>query len=180
MAEFEPAANIGTIPVQERHKFDIASLERFMAEKVVGFTGKLTVEEFAGGQSNPTYLLNAGERQYVMRRKPPGELLKSAHAVDREYRVMTALATTDVPVARTYALCTDDEVIGTWFYIMECLDGRVIWDSSGGSYSAQERREFWDAANDVLARLHNVDYQAVGLGDFGKHVEYITTLRCFF
>jgi len=174
MAEFDPTANVGTIPVQERHKFDVVRLERFLVENVEGFTGKLTVEEFAGGQSNPTYLLNAGERQYVMRRKPPGELLKSAHAVDREYRVMTALASTDVPVARTYALCTDDQVIGTWFYIMECLDGRVIWDSSGGSYSAQERGEFWDAANDVLARLHNVDYRAVGLSDFGKHGEYIS------
>ena len=108
-----------------------------------------------------------------MRRKPPGELLKSAHAVDREYRVMSALAGTDVPVARTYALCMDDDVIGTWFYVMECLEGRVIWDSTGGSYSAQERGEFWDAANDVLARLHNVDFKAVGLDDFGKKGDYI-------
>ena len=174
MAEFDPTVNVGTIPVIERHKFDVARLESFMAENIAGFSGRLTVEEFAGGQSNPTYLLSAGEQQYVMRRKPPGELLKSAHAVDREYRVMTALAATDVPVARTYALCTDDEVIGTWFYIMECLDGRVIWDSTAGSYSPQERGEFWDTANDVLARLHNVDYHAVGLSDFGKTGEYIT------
>ena len=173
MAEFDPSANIGTIPVQERHRFDVERLELFMVENVAGYSGRLTVEEFAGGQSNPTYLLHAGERQYVMRRKPPGELLKSAHAVDREYRVMSALAGTDVPVARTYALCMDDDVIGTWFYVMECLEGRVIWDSTGGSYAAQERGEFWDAANDVLARLHNVDFKAVGLDDFGKQGDYI-------
>ena len=174
MAEFDPTANVGTIPVQDRHKFDVGNLEAFMREHVEGFNGPLAVEEFAGGQSNPTYLLSTGEQQYVMRRKPPGELLKSAHAVDREYRVMTALADTDVPVAKTYALCTDDAVIGTWFYIMDCLDGRVIWDSTGGEYSPQERGEFWDSANDVLARLHNVDPTAVGLSDFGKHGEYIT------
>ena len=102
-----------------------------------GFSGNLTVEEFAGGQSNPTYLLKAEDQQYVMRRKPAGELMKSAHAVDREYRVMTALADTDVPVPETYALCTDNEVVGTWFYIMERLDGRVIWDSEGGEYSTR-------------------------------------------
>ena len=174
MAEFDPSENIGTIPVQERHQFDVASLEAYMQENVKGFRGKLTVEEFAGGQSNPTYRLYAGGQQYVMRRKPAGELLKSAHAVDREYRVMTALADTDVPVPKTYALCTDDEVIGTWFYIMECLDGRVIWDSDGGEYSPQERARFWDSANDVLARLHKVDCRAVGLDDFGKQGEYIT------
>jgi len=173
MAEFSPDDNIGTIPVQEKHQFDVASLQAFMEAHVEGFSGTLTVEEFAGGQSNPTYLLNAEGEQYVMRRKPPGELLKSAHAVDREYRVMKALYDTDVPVARTYALCTDDEVIGTWFYIMDYLDGRVVWDSTGGEYTPQERGEMWDTANDVLARLHNVDYEAVGLSDFGKHGDYV-------
>lgn len=173
MAEFNPEDNIGTIPVQERHQFDVERLQSFMQDEVSGFSGKLTVEEFAGGQSNPTYLLSAGESQYVMRRKPPGTLLKSAHAVDREYRVMSALQETDVPTARTYALCTDDEVIGTWFYIMEYLDGRVIWDSTAGPYTPQERGEFWDAANDALARLHSVDYEAVGLSDFGKQGDYI-------
>lgn len=174
MAEFDPSSNVGTIPVQERHQFDVGNLEAYMRANVEGFSGSLTVEEFAGGQSNPTYLLHADGQQYVLRRKPPGELLKSAHAVDREYRVMTALADTNVPAAKTYALCTDDGVIGTWFYIMEHLEGRVIWDSTGGEYSPQERGEFWDAANDVLARLHNVDYEAVGLSDFGRHGEYIT------
>ena len=173
MAEFNPEDNIGTIPVQERHQFDVGNLQAFMEKNVEGFRGTLTVEEFAGGQSNPTYLLSAGEMQYVMRRKPPGTLLKSAHAVDREYRVMSALQNTNVPTAKTYALCTDDDVIGTWFYIMEYLDGRVIWDSTGGAYTPQERGEFWDAANDALAKLHSVDYEAVGLSDFGKHGDYI-------
>ncbi len=174
MAEFNPQDNIGTIPVQEKHQFEVGNLQSFMEDNVAEFNGTLTVEEFAGGQSNPTYLLSAGGEQYVMRRKPPGTLLKSAHAVDREYRVMTALYETDVPVAKTYALCTDDDVIGTWFYIMEYLDGRVIWDSTAGEYTPGERAEMWDTANDVLARLHNVDYEAVGLSDFGKHGDYVT------
>ncbi len=173
MAEFDPEENIGTIAVQERHQFDIGRLQEFMAANVEGFSGKVTAEEFAGGQSNPTYLLSAGEQQYVMRRKPPGELLKSAHAVDREFKVMSALQNTNVPTAKTYALCTDDNVIGTWFYVMEYLDGRVIWDSTAGPYTPQERGEIWDAANDALAKLHCVDFEAVGLSDFGKHSSYI-------
>lgn len=173
MAEFDPEENIGTIAVQERHQFDIGRLQEFMEANVEGFSGSVTAEEFAGGQSNPTYLLSAGEQQYVMRRKPPGELLKSAHAVDREFKVMSALQSTNVPTAKTYALCTDDDVIGTWFYVMEYLDGRVIWDSTAGPYTPQERGEIWDAANDALAKLHCVDFEAVGLSDFGKHSSYI-------
>jgi aminoglycoside phosphotransferase (APT) family kinase protein len=173
MAEFDPEENIGTIAVQERHQFDIGRLQEFMAANVEGFSGRVTAEEFAGGQSNPTYLLSAGEQQYVMRRKPPGELLKSAHAVDLEFKVMSALQNTNVPTAKTYALCTDDDVIGTWFYVMEYLDGRVIWDSTAGPYTPQERGEIWDAANDALAKLHCVDFEAVGLSDFGKHSSYI-------
>ncbi|HKI74604.1 MAG TPA: phosphotransferase family protein, partial [Pseudomonadales bacterium] len=111
--------------------------------------------------------------QYVLRRKPPGQLLKSAHAVDREYRVITALGQTDVPVAKTYCLCEDESIIGTIFYVMEYLDGRVIWDSTGGRYSPQERGEIWDAANAAVAKLHMVDFETVGLSDFGKHSDYI-------
>jgi aminoglycoside phosphotransferase (APT) family kinase protein len=173
MAEFSPEDNIGTMAVQERHQFDVKSLQLYMEENVAGFSGQVTVEQFAGGQSNPTYLLNAGDKQYVLRRKPPGELLKSAHAVDREYKVLTALQDADVPTARTYALCTDDSVIGTWFYVMEYLDGRVIWDSSSGNYSPQERGEIWDAANVAVAKLHKVNFEEVGLSDFGKHTDYI-------
>ncbi len=173
MAEFSAEDNTGTIPVQEKHQFDVSNLQAFMEENVEGFSGTLTVEEFAGGQSNPTYLLHADGKDYVMRRKPPGTLLKSAHAVDREYKVLTALQDTDVPTARTYALCTDDDVIGTWFYIMEYLEGRVVWDASTGDYDPKDRAEIWDAANDAVARLHNIDFEEVGLSDFGKHSDYI-------
>ena len=173
MAEMRVDANTGTMSVQEHHQFDVRSLQKYMEENVEGFSGTLSVEEFKGGQSNPTYLLTAGERQYVMRRKPPGQLLKSAHAVDREYRVITALGQTDVPVPRTYAMCTDDSVVGTWFYIMEYLDGRIIWDPNTGPYTPQERAEMWDAANAAAAKLHNVDFRAVGLEDYGKHTDYI-------
>ncbi|MEX0942065.1 MAG: phosphotransferase [Pseudomonadales bacterium] len=173
MTDMRVADNTGTIPVQERHQFDVATLQRYMEKNVEGFSGDLSVEEFAGGQSNPTYLLTVSDMQYVLRRKPPGQLLKSAHAVDREYKVLTALQNTDVPTARTYALCEDESVIGTMFYIMEYLDGRVIWDATGGPYSPQERGEYWDAANSAVARLHNVDFEAVGLSDFGKHSDYI-------
>lgn len=173
MSDMRVAQNTGTIAVQDRHKFDVAALQKYMEAHVEGYAGQLVVEEFAGGQSNPTYRLTAGDQRYVLRRKPPGQLLKSAHAVDREYRVITALGNTDVPVARTYCLCEDDSVIGTMFYIMEYLEGRVIWDSTGGAYTPQERGEIWDAANVAVAKLHNVDFEAVGLSDYGKHTDYI-------
>ncbi len=179
MSDFESLDNVGTIAVQERHLFDVDVLEAYMQANIAGFTGDLSVEEFAGGQSNPTYLLTAGgkgpsaNKQYVLRRKPPGNLLKSAHAVDREYKVLTALQDTDVPTAKTYALCEDESLIGTMFYIMEYLDGRVIWDASLGPYSPEQKGQFWDAANAACARLHNVDFEDVGLSDFGKHSDYI-------
>ena len=173
MTDMRVADNTGTIPVQERLRFDEAALLKYLESHVEGFSGPLLVEEFAGGQSNPTYRLTAGGKRYVLRRKPPGQLLKSAHAVDREYRVITALGDTDVPVAKTYCLCEDESVIGTMFYVMECLEGRVIWDSTAGPYAPQERGEIWDAANAAVAKLHNVDYESVGLSDFGKHSDYI-------
>ncbi len=173
MTDFKAEDNTGTIPVQERHQISIPNLTEFMAANVSGFEGPLTVEEFAGGQSNPTYLVSTPTQQYVLRRKPPGELLKSAHAVDREYKVLTALANADVPTAKTFALCTDESVIGTWFYVMEYLEGRVIWDSTDGPYTQQQRFEFWDAANAAVAKLHQVDYREVGLSDFGKESDYI-------
>lgn len=162
-----------TIDVQKKHQFPVAALETFMEEHVAGFVGPLQASEFAYGQSNPTYLLEAGNKRYVMRRKPPGELLKSAHAVDREYRVITALQNTEVPVPKTYALCTDENVIGTWFYIMEYLEGRVVEDSAAGPYSTKDRGELWNVANDAVAQLHKVDFEAVGLSDYGKHTDYI-------
>lgn len=162
-----------TMDVQEKHQFPVAALQGYMEEHVAGFTGQLQVSEFIYGQSNPTYLLEAGGTHYVMRRKPPGELLKSAHAIDREYRVITALQNTEVPVPNTYALCTDENVIGTWFYIMEYLEGRVVEDSVAGPYTPKDRGESWNAANDAVAQLHNVDFEAQGLSDYGKHTDYI-------
>jgi aminoglycoside phosphotransferase (APT) family kinase protein len=130
------------------------------------------VRAFRGGQSNPTYLLEAGGRRYVLRRKPPGKLLPSAHAVDREHRVMTALRGTGVPVPRTRVLCTDDSVIGTWFYVMDHVEGRIFWEPTLPGLEPAERRAIYDAMNETLARLHRVDPRAVGLEGFGKPGNY--------
>jgi aminoglycoside phosphotransferase (APT) family kinase protein len=162
----------GTTEVREQHRFDVGVLEAWMRENVEGFEGPLTVEQFKGGQSNPTYKLVTPRKNYVMRRKPPGLLLKSAHAVDREYKVISALGTVGYPVARTYALCTDDSVIGTWFYVMDCVEGRVIWDTTFPDVPKAQRRAYFDAMNKGIADLHNVDYKAVGLEDFGKPGNY--------
>ena len=169
-ARREPMA--GTVEVRETHRFDVAALESYMKGHVAGFSGPLAVRQFQGGQSNPTYYLQTPQREYVLRRKPPGKLLPSAHAVDREYRVITALGQTDVPVPRTYALCEDPEVVGTPFFIMECVHGRVITDARLPGLTPADRAAMYDAMSDVLARLHNVDYAAVGLGDFGKPGNY--------
>lgn len=164
---------VGTRPVAPQHAFDLAKLEAWMHAHVEGFQGPITVEQFKGGQSNPTFMLQGGNKKYVMRRKPPGKLLPSAHAVDREYKVISALAKTDVPVARAYALCEDDSVIGTAFYIMDCVEGRILWDPTLPDYTPQQRRDIYDELNRVMAALHMVDYQAVGLGDYGKPGSYL-------
>jgi aminoglycoside phosphotransferase (APT) family kinase protein len=165
-------AYLGTRPVAEAHRFDVAALERYMRGHVEGFSGSLAVEQFKGGQSNPTYRLAAGGRSYVMRRKPPGKLLPSAHAVDREYRVITALAASDVPVPRTYCLCADETVIGSMFYVMDCVEGRVLWDPQLPGMAPAERGAIFDEMNRVIAALHRVDYAAIGLGDYGKPGNY--------
>lgn len=165
---------VGTMPVREQHRFDEASLDRWMRQNVEGYKGPVTVEQFKGGQSNPTFRLTDGAgKRYVLRRKPPGKLLPSAHAVDREFRVISALYPTDVPVARPYALCTDESVIGTMFYVMDCVEGRVFWDQSLRDLSKEERGKVYDDMNRAIAALHNVDWKGVGLGDFGKPTEYI-------
>ena len=164
---------IGTMPVQERHRFDVASLERYMRQHVPGYSGNLEVEQFRGGQSNPTFRLTAGGTRYVLRRKPPGKLLPSAHAVDREYRVITALHGSDVPVAKTYCLCEDDAVIGTAFYVMDYVEGRVLWDPSLPGMSTVQRAAYFDELNRVIAALHKVDYVRAGLVDYGKPGNYI-------
>lgn len=157
--------------VAEAHRFDVGALERYMERHVEGFAGPLAVQQFLGGQSNPTYFL-AADRQYVMRRKPPGKLLPSAHAVDREFRVIAALAGTGVPVPRAYALCEDPGVIGTTFYIMEYVPGRILSDPALPGLDADERARIYDHMNEVLARLHCVDWKAVGLADFGRPGNY--------
>ena len=146
----------GTMAVREQHRFDSTRLQRFMESHVEGFSGSLEVEQFRGGQSCPTYKLTAGGRSYVLRRKPPGKLLPSAHAVDREYRVISALHDTPVPVARSYALSDDEEIVGTAFYIMEWVDGRVFWEPTLPGLSKAERGAVYDAMNEALAALHKV------------------------
>ncbi len=163
---------VGTMPVREQHRFDTARLEEYLRAQVEGFKGPLTVEQFKGGQSNPTYRLVTPQKKYVLRRKPPGKLLPSAHAVDREYRVITALQGSAVPVAKTHCLCEDDSVIGTVFYVMDCVEGRVLWDTTLPGMSPAERSAIYAEMNRVIAALHKVDYEKVGLGDFGKAGNY--------
>jgi len=155
---------IGTKPVEERHRIDVAALEKFLGFPIS------RVEQFKGGQSNPTYKING---QYVLRRKPPGKLLPSAHAVDREFRVISALHKADFPVARPLVLCEDESVIGTAFYVMDYVEGRVLWDQSLPGMSKAQRAEVWDELNRVMALLHTIDYRAVGLEEFGKPGNYI-------
>src|ERR1700744_917687 len=137
--------NTGTKEVPEAPRFDEAKLAAWMEANVEGYAGPLEVRQFKGGQSNPTYQLITPNKKYVMRRKPPGKLLPSAHAVDREYRASTALYPTGFPVAKSYGLCTDDGVIGTMFYVMDMVEGRIIWDQSLPMYSPAERRPIYMA-----------------------------------
>jgi aminoglycoside phosphotransferase (APT) family kinase protein len=164
--------NSGTTPVREGFRFDEDALARWMGEHVPGYAGPLTVEQFKGGQSNPTYKLATPGKSYVLRRKPPGLLLKGAHAVEREAKVLMGLEKAGFPVAHVHALCTDDSVIGTWFYIMDLVEGRIFWDATISEVSREERPAYFDAMNATMAALHNVDYAAVGLADYGKPGNY--------
>ena len=161
-----------TVEVKEAHKFDVRRLDEFLAGAVAGYRGPLTVRQFEGGQSNPTYLLTTPDRKYVLRRKPPGVLLKSAHAVDREFRVIAALGGVGFPVPEALAFSADDQVIGTMFYVMSHVDGRVFKDSSMPDLDHDQRAAVFDSANRTLAALHTVDYTAIGLGDFGRPGNY--------
>jgi aminoglycoside phosphotransferase (APT) family kinase protein len=165
-------ANAGTMPVGDMHRFDEAGLARWMTQRVPDFSGPLTVERFRGGQSNPTYKLTTPGRNYVLRRKPPGPILKGAHAVDREARVLTALVTVGFPVPHVYALCTDDSVIGSSFFVMNMVEGRIFWDATFPGVSRERRPAYFDAMNETIARLHQVDPAAIGLGDYGKPGNY--------
>ena len=165
--------NPGATLVAPVHPIDEAALAAYLRAHVAAFSGSIGVEQFQGGQSNPTYRVTAGRRRFVLRRKPPGKLLPSAHAIDREYRVMAALADTDVPVAKMIALCDDDAVIGTAFYLMEYVEGRVLWDPTLPGLTPAARAAHYAELNRVQAALHKVDYRAAGLGDFGKPGHYI-------
>lgn len=167
-----PDAFTGAKPVDERLKFDEAALARWMADHVEGFEGPIEVSQFKGGQSNPTYLVRSANRDYVLRRKPPGQLLPSAHAVDREFRVISALHSVGYPVARPWALCEDEAVIGTAFYLMDRVEGRILWNLGLPDQTPEARRAIYEAQIDTLAALHRIDPEAVGLGDYGKPGNY--------
>ena len=165
---------IGTRPVAGQHAFDTAALEQWLAARVDGFRGPLSVEMFKGGQSNPTYKLVTPQRAYVMRAKPGpvAKLLPSAHAIEREFKVMRALHGTGVPVAQMFALCEDESVIGRAFYVMEFVQGRVLWDQALPEMTTAQRRDIYLEMNRVMAALHTVDVKAAGLADFGKPGNY--------
>jgi aminoglycoside phosphotransferase (APT) family kinase protein len=166
---------MGTKPVSERQKFDVDALGAYLAAHVDGYPGgALAVEQFRGGQSNPTFKLAAGPNQYVLRTKPgpAAKLLPSAHAIEREFRVMRALHQAGFPVPRQYALCSDESVIGRAFYVMEFVEGRVLWDQALPGMTPLERGAIYDELNRAIAQLHAVDYAAIGLADYGKPGNY--------
>ena len=155
-------------------EFDVPALEHCLKTAMPGFIGPLRVRQFPGGQSNPTYRLDGPQRSWVLRRKPPGVLLPSAHAVEREYRVMHALAThTSFPVAKPLLLCEDPAVIGTAFYVMEHVDGRILWEPTLPGMPREARRPIFAAMVSTIADLHQVDYRGIGLGDFGRPEGYV-------
>ena len=163
----------GTMPVGDRHRFDEGSLGCWLRAHLPGFTGLARIEQFRGGQSHPTFLLTADDgARYVLRKKPSGALLPSAHAVDREFRVISGLNGSAVPVARPLCLCTDASVIGTMFYLMEYVAGRNFWDATLPGMTPPERAALYDEMNRVLVALHRLDYVAAGLGDYGKPGNY--------
>lgn len=164
--------NSGTIEVRNAHRFDPALLEEWLQREVEGYSGPLRIEQFRGGQSNPTYKLVTPNRTYVLRRKPPGQLLPGAHAVDREYRVIKALGWQGFPVAQAFGLCLDDAVIGTAFYVMEMVEGRIFWEAEFPEVDVTERPLYFDAMNAAIAQLHTVDPEAAGLADYGKPGNY--------
>lgn len=165
-------ANSGTSDVRAGFELDEAALTKWMETNVANFAGPLRIEQFKGGQSNPTYKLITPRRNYVLRRKPPGKLLPGAHAIDREARVLQALEGARFPVAHVYGLCTDDAIIGSWFYVMAMVDGRIFWDATFPGISDAQRPAYFDAMNAVMAQLHGLDYQLIGLGDYGKPGNY--------
>ena len=163
----------GLRPIEGADSLDLATLEVYMAAHLPGFEGPLEAARFKGGQSNPTYRLASPSGRYVLRRKPPGKLLPSAHAVDREFRVIKALHALDFPVARPHVLCEDESIIGTAFYIMDFVPGRVVWEPHVPGVSGPERAAIFEALNATIASLHQVDYSGAGLTDFGRPDGYV-------
>ena len=173
MKPLDDAKFSGTKDVDERLKINSANLQPWIDEYVPN-TGEIkAIEQFNGGQSNPTYKIITESKNLVLRRKPPGKLLPSAHAVDREYKVITALYDTDVPVPKTYGLCEDDDVAGTIFFVMDFLDGDLFWDPMIPSMTNTDRTEIYKNKNKTLAKLHSVDYKKIGLEDYGKPGNYV-------
>ena len=173
----DPTAGLPVGEIAEKHRFDIANLEAYLRARIKDFGDDLKVHQFQGGASNPTFLLVTRHREnfkrYVMRKKPPGPLLPSAHQVDREFAAMKALGPTEVPVPNARLLCQDDAVIGTWFYVMDFVPGRILMDAALPALTPADRTALYDNFNMTLAMLHRVDYRAVGLGNFGREGDYI-------
>jgi aminoglycoside phosphotransferase (APT) family kinase protein len=163
----------GTKSVSERHEINHEDLEKYLKSEVKNFEDIISLEEFIGGQSNPTYLIKTISESYVLRRKPPGKLLKSAHAVDREYKVIAALNKTDVPVPKAYLHCEDESVIGTEFFLMSFVEGEVMWEPHIPKATETERQKIYQSMNDTIAKLHSVDHVSIGLEDFGKPGNYV-------
>lgn len=164
--------NTGTRDVHAQYQFELGPLEDYLQSAIEGFSGPLAVKQFKGGQSNPTYLLEAASGKYVMRRKPPGKLLKSAHAVDREYRVISALYAAGFPVPKPHILCEDENVVGTVFFVMAYVEGRIFWELDLPTCGADERRAIYDNVNRTIADLHNFDHAAIGLAEYGRPGNY--------
>jgi aminoglycoside phosphotransferase (APT) family kinase protein len=164
----------GTKQAEPALRIDTARLETHLATQIKGFAGPLTIQQFKGGQSNPTYLLETPSRCYVLRRKPPGKLLPSAHAVDREYRVVQALHVQGFPVAEPLLYCADESVTGTAFHVMSFVDGRVFWEPQMPGSNPAERAAVYDAMNETIAQLHAFEPAKIGLGDFGRGENYVS------
>jgi aminoglycoside phosphotransferase (APT) family kinase protein len=168
-----PQIEQGLGAVREAHRFDEAALDRYLKQHLGGWRGgALNVKQFEGGQSNPTFLISDGDRRYVLRKKPPGTLLPTAHAIEREYRIYRALEGTDVPAPKAHLLCEDTSIIGTAFYVMDYVQGRVFRDVSLRELSVADRRAVYEDMSRVLGALHSVDYVAKGLSDYGKPGNY--------
>lgn len=165
-------ANAGVVPVRAGYGLDMTALTGWMQDNVVGFKGPVELFQFKGGQSNPTFKLVAQSGDYVLRRKPLGKLAKGAHAVDREARVLSALHAQGFPVAKVHGLCTDETIVGTMFFVMDMIEGRIFWDAGFRDVSASERHAYFSEMNRVLAQLHGFDPETVGLGDYGRSGNY--------